>query len=213
MKKLVICDLDGTLYKAEYTFLPAVRTALEDMHAPVPPEEFILELLAFSPAEFVPRLLPKGSPEDRNMLASRIRTAEHRLIPETGRLYQGTAEVLADLSSGGCILAVCSNASLDYITAILESCGIGNYFPHLRGNSDGTGKPRLAAGLVETVGADAVVYAGDSASDQEAADTVGVPFIAAEYGYGVGGITRSDRRIGAITELPEAAEELLDRQR
>lgn len=207
-KALIIFDLDGTLFESEHTFLPAVRTALEEMNVSVPPDREILKLLAYSPPEFVPMLLPEGNPNQRARLSERIREIELVLIPKRGRPYPGTMAVLHDLAARGAGFAVCSNASKNYIDAVLKACSLRHLFPQIRGVEEERKKEALAAELAAGSSPSRAALVGDSKSDQRSAEAAGIPFIAAMYGYGIVGIDGYTRRIEGIGALPEALDDL-----
>lgn len=204
--KLIIFDLDGTLYKSEFTFVSAVQNALRDFGMPILEREKILPLLRFTAQGYAEELLLNSKDKDGiDVLRKKIKEYELAAIPVAGVLYPGVKETLKELRANGYDMAICTNAGYDYLNAVMKETGIKRYFPLAFGNDSGKPKSDLAADLINAagLGPEACILVGDSDSDQHAAEKNGVLFIEAAWGYGNESIVNPDYNIPNIKKLPD----------
>jgi phosphoglycolate phosphatase len=203
-RDFLILDLDGTLYKSESTFVPAVEKAMRDFEIALPPREEILSLLRFTAQGYSERLLDSKVPEKVDAFRKKVRSYELVDIPVSGILYPGVTETLEDLRERGYEMTICTNAGYDYLNAVMDRTGIARYFIGIFGNDLGKPKAELVHDLLKTAGKDpgSCVLLGDSDSDQTAAAKHGIAFIEAGWGYGNASIVDARHRIQSITELP-----------
>ncbi|TFG61836.1 MAG: HAD family hydrolase [Spirochaetales bacterium] len=209
--KFIIFDLDGTLYKSESTFVPAVVKTLKDFGMPVPPREEILPMLRFTAQGYSERLLNSKDPERIESFRKQIRSYELADIPVSGILYPGVTETLEDLHALGYGMAICTNAGYDYLNAVMDKTELGKYFAETFGNDSGKPKSELVRDLLKAAGASPgeCVLIGDSDSDQTAAGSHNIAFIEAAWGYGNSSISGAEYRIQYISELRDLLSECL----
>lgn len=183
-RRLVIFDLDGTLYRTETATLPAVRRAAADLALPIPGDDVILSLIGERSDDFCLRLFPDRTAEELDSLLAAIGKYEREYIPKTGRLYDGIPDVLAALDSSGYIPVICSSGSIEYIRLVLECCGIDGFFAYLLSSAQGTPKSDLIAKFLSETRAEFAIVVGDRHHDLTAARDNHIPAIGAAYGYG-----------------------------
>ena len=105
-------------------------------------------------------------------------------VPEKGKLYPGTHEMLSDLAEMGFNLVVCSNAGLIYIELVTGSLGIADMFSHLEGRDGTASKTRRVGSIMSSTGSSFTAMVGDRYHDIEAAAENAIPSIGCLYGYG-----------------------------
>lgn len=120
------------------------------------------------------------------------------LLSHPGRLYPGVGEALEQLARDY-ELYIVSNCQDGYIQVLMKVCGLESLIRDIECFGR-TGKPkgdniRLVA---ERNGLDAAFYVGDTAMDEEAARSAGVPFVYAAYGFG-----QAVEPAGVIREIGE----------
>lgn len=203
--KLVIFDLDGTIYKSESTYVPAIQNALNDFGLPSLVPEEILPFLRYNAQEYSEKILGSDDADRIEEFRKKVRQYELRDIPVIGALFPGVVEILDELRSLGCEMAICTNAENNYLDAVVDKTGIRQYFRALLGNDSGRPKADLVRELLAATGHSSkqCVVVGDSDSDQNAALHNGVAFIEAAWGYGNDTIENARFRIEDIGELPD----------
>ncbi|NMG77356.1 HAD family hydrolase [Aromatoleum diolicum] len=185
----VLFDLDGTLIDSAPAILASYREAFAaagrtpaipvDASIVGPPLTETLQLLA-------------GSTDDALIaeLAGHFKATYDTTGYRQTAAYAGVAEMLARLVAGGRSLSIATNKRLHPTRLILEHLGWSGYFdavyaldmfeprlPH---------KAAMIARLLadRNISCDAAVYVGDRSEDGESADSNGLPFLAATWGYG-----------------------------
>lgn len=198
----ILFDLDGTLWNPVDGILISWNMGFA-AHG-LPPfiteahiEHCIGKLLP-DIAEF---LLPDMDAEERLKLAMDCVQLENKYFAQHGgTLYPGTAETLAQLA-GKYPLAIVSNCEDGYIESFFTAHHLGAYFVDYehpgRTGLDKAGNIRL---IMERNGWRHPVYVGDTQIDRDAAQTAGIPFIHAKYGFGQ---LDSVLHIGHFSELPQ----------
>lgn len=191
MKKLVIFDLDGTLFNTTVAMALCGNYALEKLELPLlKPEEY---------ARF-----SGGSVEAFNHAALEAAgDAEHIHCDEFWRLYleknktlteeanvpyEGIETVLTKLKEKGVHLAVLSNKDEESCVPIVENAfGKGVFDRIFGGRSDVPAKPdptAVFALLKEfSVNADECLYVGDTEIDMQTGKNAGLDTAAALWGY------------------------------
>ena len=208
--KLVILDLDGTIYKSESTFIPAIQNALLDFGLPHLAPKDILPFLRYNAREYSERFTGSEDVERIEAFRNKVRHYELRDIPVVGALFPGVEDTLDNLKGLGSELAICTNADKNYLDAVINKTGIRQYFTALVGNDSGRPKADLVREILTTLDYSPVqcVVVGDSDSDQIAALRNNVVFIEAVWGYGNATIINPPYRIKDMRELPEVLKAL-----
>ncbi|MCK5116809.1 MAG: HAD family hydrolase [Candidatus Aegiribacteria sp.] len=179
----MIFDLDGTLHHTEKALVPAIQMAMEDLgYQPAAPAS--INALYGEPLEVFCRKLLKCSDEVCQQFRNGIRRYQKITLPQKGKLYPGTAEMLSDLAEMGFNLAVCSNAGLSYIELVTGSLGIADMFSLFEGRDGTASKTRRVESIMSSTRSSFTVMVGDRYHDIEAAAANSIPSIGCLYGYG-----------------------------
>ena len=203
--RALIFDLDGTLWDSTEASTALWQRELRKENASAVPTHAQLKAsMGLGPRELADALA-FGVPEDRRLdVFYRVCEMETTFIPEHGAfLYPGLVETLTALSKEYKLM-IASNCVDGYIEAFLGYAGVENLFcdfahPGITGLPK-AGNIRL---LMERNGVSEAAMVGDTILDFEAACGAGVPFVHAAYGFGR--VPAAKWRIGALSELPDAA--------
>lgn len=185
----ILFDLDGTLIDSAPAILASFRDAFAASDvAPVRP----IDADIIGPPLNETLQLLSGS--DDPALIARLAEAFKASYDTTGykstAAYDGIGELLATLAQAGLSLSIATNKRIHPTRLILEHLGWHRYFAHVYALD--LFSPRLPdkAAMIARLLADhaipreAAIYVGDRGEDGESADTNGLPFIAATWGYG-----------------------------
>ena len=202
---LVIFDLDGTLFNSETSVLPAVQEALEMVGLERAQDEFILSLMGENTHDFCTKLLSSFDDglERYDEFIKALWTTEAKHIKINGELYAGVRSTLEKLYSSGYKLAICSNATSEYIKYVLETQGIKKYFLLIQSADDMEDKIDGVRKLLAYGKCSKAVMVGDRHHDLEAAKANEIMFIGATYGYGGHELKEEMYTVDAIDEIPE----------
>ncbi len=202
--KLIIFDLDGTLFQTQYVTVPAVQQAFTAFGLPAPSKEGICAFFG-KPVEAYERWLETQCPPGlASAVVERANALELELIETSGRLYPGVRECLADLAETGYTLAICSNGPDSYVNEVVRAHGLGHFFNEVcaRGTCYGD-KVEMVGVLLSRLRSDKFMLAGDRREDIEAAHRHNGFAVAATYGFGIPAEwDRADARIQSILEMP-----------
>lgn len=181
----ILFDLDGTLWNAVSSTLPAwQRVAQEEAGISLTYDD-PTSIMGLTPAEIGARFFPSFPPAEQLRLAMRGCREECIGLAETGGiLYPGVPETLRALSRSYPLMIV-SNCMDGYIQAFLkahrlEDCFADYEYPERSGLLK-DGNIRLVA---ERNRLSHPVYVGDTQKDADSAKAAGVPFLFASYGFG-----------------------------
>ena len=182
-KKLIIFDLDGTLYKTEEVSVPALKEAFSSFGIKLS-EETILNQFGEPTEQIIENLVPKEKIDQKELIEKAIAQKESELIPMKATLYQGVENLLKILTDRGHKLAICSNGRNDYIEEVLETTSIMKYFASIKAHTDDKSKADRIKELLSEFSVDDAVMVGDRYHDIEAAESASVKSVGALYGYG-----------------------------
>jgi phosphoglycolate phosphatase len=204
-------DLDGTLYRAETSFVPAVREAFAARGLRAPDTNDVTRLIGQPHASFESWLREHADPEVAASLADEIDVRERHNIDHLGRLFEGARKALEDIARIAESLVVCSNGDLRYVEHVPVSLHLRALFHDVRARRPGDGtKADLVGDVLRRVAARPAVVVGDRRDDVEAAHAHAVPAVAVTYGYGsTDELATADAFVGRPSDLPEAIESLL----
>ena len=182
MNSPIIFDLDGTLLQTHYHSCHAAHKTLRTLGLPDVPDSLVMRHIG-EPADMFLRAL---APDYQDLEAfERLFDANERaVLKRVGKLFGGVPELLQQLSERGYPLAVCSNGSRDYVETALTVTGIRNFFLRLACAGEYPDKAAAVAALIREWNNAHAIVVGDRVHDKDAANTNGLPFIAAGYGYG-----------------------------
>ncbi len=208
---LLIFDLDGTLFQAATVTVPAVQQGFQAHGLPVPAREKILSFFGRPGSEFHTWIRSLCPPEQGDALVAAIDEKELALVSETGELYPGVHEVLAELRGMVGQVALCTNGPWSYVGRVLSTHGLEKYLDVVRYRQfDDDNKPAMVRELLARLPGRPALVIGDRWDDVEAAHQNGLRAIAAAYGYGSAEEwTAADAVAHAPADLPGLVRELL----
>ena len=183
-KKVIIFDLDGTLYQTHITSVIATKKAFEDFGIEIPSEEKIISYFGDTMESFCHGLAPNLDDSMKKELGDRVSHYEKEYIENQGKLFDGVEEMLKELKNLGYILAISSNGRREYIDKVLSSCNIKKYFKLIKGREENKSKGDLVKEILKKNNWDCGIVIGDRLSDMESARDNSLLSIGASYGYG-----------------------------
>ncbi len=182
----VIFDVDGTILDTAEGILASVRYMINTLNFPQIEERTLNSFVGPRIQDSLVRVYGLQGEECRRA-AGVFRDRYKQGDVLKAKPYQGLEETLGILSATGYRLSVATNKRQDFTDALLEKNGLQKYFEAVNG-TDMEGRftkkdliERCVAEMKTEPGR--TVLIGDSSYDAEAAEEVGVSFIAALYGY------------------------------
>ncbi len=212
MKKpydIVLFDLDGTLCETGEGIRNSIRHALGEMNRPVPPEEVLRRFIG-PPLWDSFRDFCGMNQEESDEGVRRFRAYYNTIGWLQTRLFDGMADLLADLQKSGVRVATATSKPEAAAQRILEHVGVAPYFQAVVGSlPDGARslKKELIPYAMERCSAkpgDRVVMVGDTHFDVQGANEMGIPFIGVLYGYG----TREEMEAQGAQVFAQSVEQL-----
>ncbi|MCW1958055.1 MAG: HAD-IA family hydrolase [Mycobacterium sp.] len=204
--QLVIFDLDGTLTDSAAGVVASFRHALSAVGAEAP-EGDLVGLVVGPPMQHTLSALGLGERVDEAIAAYRADYTQRGWAMNT--MFDGIAEVLADLRSAGVRLAVATSKAEPTALRILEHFGIAEQFEVVAGASlDGhrSSKSDVLAHALDQLEPlpERVVMVGDRAHDIEGAAVHGIGTVLVGWGYGGSDPTEdAAAHVATVDELRE----------
>lgn len=196
MEKVIIFDLDGTLYQTHLTLIKAIEKTFKDLNLEIPKNDTITENIGNIIEDLCFKLVNYKNEE----MVSKVRAYEKELIKE-GKLFEGVKDVLVELISLGYKLVICSNSSYEYIQTILKSTNIINLFLIIKGREKDKSKTLLIKEILEETKAEYALVVGDRFVDIKASEENHLISIGALYGYGKNEVSEATYTIKSIKQL------------
>ncbi len=211
MSRLVVFDLDGTLFRTEGVTVPAVRIAFEQQGVAAPSDAEICSFIGRPMADLRAWLVSRFSVPVADEMVRVVGREERVLLQTTKALYEGIEEMLTTVSARIPDLAICSNGSAQYVKHVLESQGIAPLFAATRSRLPGDEcKAAMLGDLLGQFGTPSAVVVGDRRDDIAAARANRAKSIAAAYGYGSADeLAGADATAHSPSEVPGLVERLL----
>ncbi|MDB5114578.1 MAG: gph [Mucilaginibacter sp.] len=198
----IIFDLDGTLWDSSANVVLAWQAAKEQVD--YIKEDFtqpmIHSITGMTYKAIFETLLPYLDEPQRNEFKAIAAKKELEILYEKGgELYPQLAETLAALSKNYKLFIV-SNCQSGYIEVFFKISGLEHYFMgHQCYGTKSMPKADNIRDIVNDHNLTAPVYVGDTMGDYKAAKEAGVPFVFADYGFGV---VKEDQ-VATISQLDE----------
>ena len=185
----VLFDLDGTLVDTAPDLLAALNYALQQHGYAVIDTQAIKPFISFGAAAMIKKSLGDNGNEIDHapMLATMLSHYQQHLACHS-RLFDGMAELLADIEEQGIKWGVVTNKHRCYTQPLMSALGLtqraacivsGDDTPFPKPNP----APLFAACQQAGVSASECVYIGDASHDITAGNSANMTTLAAVYGY------------------------------
>ncbi len=212
MKTGIIFDLDGTLWDPTEQVVRSWNLVLREHGIGYTITEEILKgLMGKTIEEIAEAISADVTPHNAiDLIKEFCRTELFYLEQNGGRLYPGLEETLAELEKNYSLYIV-SNCQERYIESFLSHHKMEGYFSDFENH----GRTNLPKGeniklIIERNKLERAVYVGDTQGDCNAANSAGIPFIHAKYGFG--NINEEVVYVNSVSELPALAENMLSNE-
>lgn len=182
--KLLIFDLDGTLFKTETVDIRAINDALVKNGYRVKSYDEILNVIGLTLKDVCRVLINKVDEDVINQFSRDIIAFEQTYIREYGELYEGVLDCLNALKEKGYTLCICSNGNKEYVLGITNKFELFNIFDDICYSRDGISKTQAVGILKHQYKVDSFIMVGDRTSDIEATLLNGGISIGVSYGFG-----------------------------
>ncbi|GAA0765537.1 HAD family hydrolase [Clostridium subterminale] len=191
--KIIIFDLDGTLFKTDTVFIDAIHhTCISRKMEPIDRER-LLKLIGKPSATICRELFGENLSEDEvRRIRAEFRTYEDKLIDKSAQLYEGVKNMLSDLKNEGYTLGICTNGSREYMNKILSHFDIEEYFQIKKSRVEGLEKFQIIKKILDENANCSAIIVGDTSIDFDAADAVRCLSVGVSYGYGGDDYKNSD---------------------
>ena len=184
----VIFDLDGTLWDSTGNVALAWQAAMDqvDYVNEVMTREKVRSITGMAYNVIFDKLFPNLADEKRIELMAVCAKSELQILYEKGgELYPGLDETLNYLSAKYKLFIV-SNCQKGYIEVFFKISQMEHFFfGHQCYGTKGNPKAENIIDIVNDHNLTSPVYVGDTKGDYDSASKAGVPFIFANYGFGV----------------------------
>jgi len=188
--RLAVFDCDGTLVDGQGPICVAMEDAFAQVGLPAPDRHAVRRIVGLSLPHAVQRLVPHADDKTVAQAVDAYKTS-YRQARASGALveplFDGIAELIADLDRRGWLLGVATGKSHRGLTHCLATHNLGHRFQTLQTADHHPSKPHpamLEAALHECGAEPAqAVMIGDTAYDMQMAVAAGVRAIGVDWGY------------------------------
>jgi phosphoglycolate phosphatase len=182
---LIVFDWDGTLMDSTATIVKCIQASAKDLGLPVPDDRSAAYVIGLGLLDAMQASLPGVDPKFYPRMVERFRY--HYLAQDQElSLFEGTREMLQDLSQQGYFLAVATGKSRVGLNRSLDSVKLLSLFDATRCADETFSKPHPAMlqELTRELGQDLrrTVMIGDTTHDLQMALNAGAAGVAVEYG-------------------------------
>lgn len=182
---LIVFDWDGTLMDSAAAIASAIRAAARDLGLEPPSDAQARHVIGLGLQDALAQALPQLEPRRYAEISERYRY--HYLSQDRDlSLFTGIAELLAELSGAGHMLAVATGKSRLGLNRALEASGVGGFFQGTRCADECFSKPhpQMLEELMAEFGtrSEATLMIGDTTHDLQMARNAGVAALAVSYG-------------------------------
>jgi phosphoglycolate phosphatase len=201
LAKLIIFDLDGTLFRTETVDIKAFNRALSGMGYSERKDKEILDLIGVPLDEICRVLLDTSNQDLIEAFKKDVIGFETEEITLSGKLYDGVPDFLNNLKRCGFQICICSNGNEEYVMDISNKFGFKNIFDEIWYEKKGITKKEAVGILKKKFSADKFVMVGDRLCDIEAGRDNGGISIGASYGFGNNELESADYIANSIEDL------------
>jgi phosphoglycolate phosphatase len=182
---LIVFDWDGTLMDSTATIVKCIQASAKDLGLPIPDNQTAAYVIGLGLMDAMQAVLPDVDPKFYPRMVERYRyhyLAQDQELP----LFEGTREMLDDLSQQGYFLAVATGKSRVGLNRALDTVKLLSLFDATRCADETFSKPHPAMlqELTRELGQDIkrTVMIGDTTHDLHMAQNAGAAGVAVEYG-------------------------------
>jgi phosphoglycolate phosphatase len=184
--RLLIFDWDGTVMDSAARIVTCLRSAFDEVGAPLPAVESCRDVIGLGLDEAMGRLWPEASASQRMELMQRYRY-RYLVVDDTPTpLFEQAAAVISGLSDAGYLLAVATGKSRRGLDNALAESGLAQLFHATRCADETFSKPdpQMVLELLDELGTDAseALMIGDTEYDLQMARNAGIDAVAAGWG-------------------------------
>jgi phosphoglycolate phosphatase len=205
---LLVFDWDGTLLDSAAAIVEAITAACRDLDLPPPPAERARHVIGLGLRDALQHALPELPKSRYPQLVDRYRhhylARDHEL-----RLFAGAAELIADLSAAGFLLAVATGKSRLGLERALRHSGLGPFFHASRCADECFSKPhpQMLEELLDelAVAGERALMIGDTTHDLQMARNAGVASLAVAYGAHPAAVLDAMQPLACVQETAELA--------
>ncbi len=217
-KKMIIFDLDGTLYQSESSYIPAVKDIFKqygnfDSLIKKYNDSFLYRFIG-EPAHVFNKWLSEVFTKDNlPVIIKEFDNFELDNVIQNGVLYENVEDVLKWLQENNFKIYLCSNASKIYLETVMEKFNLKKYFlefhiPELISDT----KTKMINKIISRTNSDIGFVVGDRKHDIDAARENKLISIGASYGYGREEVKEADYKITKITEVKNIVLNYIDKE-
>lgn len=182
---LLVFDWDGTLLDSAGAIVAAIQAACRDLELPEPSDERARHVIGLGLGEALRHAVPELPEQRYPQIVDRYRhhylSRDHEL-----RLFDGAAELVAELAGAGFTLAVATGKSRVGLDRALRASGLGAYFQASRCADECFSKPhpQMLEELMQefAVAPERTLMIGDTTHDLQMALNAGVASLGVAYG-------------------------------
>ncbi len=193
--RAIAFDLDGTLVDSAGGLADALDQALIAKGLPAAGKERVAIWIGNGADVMVERALTWAGADHSPELHRETRKLFDKFYETSvitgSQLFPHVKETLAELAQHNLPMAIVTNKPTSFITPLLESLGISEFFSLILGGDDVKEKKPHPAPLYLTMGMfglhkEELLFVGDSRNDILAAQAAGCPCVGLTYGYNYG---------------------------
>ena len=209
MEKLILFDLDGTLWDTCQCTYEFIKDYLEKKNLPYEvSKETVINNMGNDLSGCAEGYFPQLEKETREKLLLKIFEYENECLDEYQSqdiLYKGVDKVLQELSKKYKIGIVSNCSDYGYIENFIRISKTKNYISdYIPASKFHISKSEAIKKIMEKEKITDAIYVGDTKKDQESAKEAKIPFIYAKYGFGKN--IESQYEIAHIKDLPKIIE-------
>jgi phosphoglycolate phosphatase len=210
MEKIILFDLDGTLWDTSICTYQFVKDYLEENNYPYEVSlETVKKNMGNNLSGCAEGYFPQVEKNTREELLLKIFQYEVDRLNDyqsSDIIYENVYEVLKELSKDYKLGIVSNCSTEEYIENFIRISNTKDYITdYIPASKYNLSKGEAMQELIKRNHCDEGIYVGDTKKDQEEAKNANIPFIYAEYGFGK---IENPWKIKTIKELPAIVEKL-----